>query len=250
MYQRSRRTYGSPRVRQQLRHQGRCVGRRRAARLMRAQQLCGRSRRRRQPKTTDSRHGGPLAPNLLGSLPPATRPNQIWVTDITYLHTEEGWLYLAAQLDLYSRRIVGWACSDNLDTTLCTRALQRALQQRRPSAGLLHHSDRGVQYTSLEYRTALAEAGLTRSMSRQGNCYDNATIESFWSTLKNECTDHQTFPTRAAAELAVFDYIETFYNPVRLHSSLAYHSPRDFELLFPPNPPPSPAAPTSKKRLP
>ena len=124
---------------------------------MRAQQLSGRSRRRRQPKTTDSRHGGPLAPNLLRQRLPPTRPNEIWVTDITYIHTGEGWLYLAAQLDLFSRRIVGWACRDNLDTTLCTRALERALQQRQPARGLLHHSDRGVQYASLEYRPALTK---------------------------------------------------------------------------------------------
>ena len=149
---------------------------------------------------------------------------------------------------MYSRRIVCWACSDNLDTTLCTRALQRPLRQRQPPEWLLHHSDRGVQYTSLEYRTALAKSGLTRSVSRQGNCYDNATIESFWSTTKNECTDRQTFPTRAASELYVFDYIETFYNPVRLHSSLSDHPPSDFKLLFPPNQPPSPDAPTASKR--
>jgi putative transposase len=220
-------------VRQQLRHQGQRVGRRRVARLMRQHHLAGRSRQRRKPKTTDSRHGGPIAQNLLRGQPLATRVDQIWVTDITYLRTGEGWLYVAALLDLYSRRIVGWATSDNLDATLCTRALQRALQHRHPPAGLLHHSDRGVQYACLEYRQALAQAGFTRSMSRKGNCYDNAFIESFWSTLKTECTERERFATRAQAELALFDYIETFYNPIRLHSSLDYRSPRDFELCSP-----------------
>jgi len=213
---------------------------------MRQSQLAGRTRCRRKPKTTDSRHGGPVAPHLLRDHPGATRPNQIWVTDITYLRTDEGWLYLAAHLDRFSRRIVGWAVSDNLDTTLCTTALQRALQHRRPPAGLIHHSDRGVQYTALEYREALDRADLTRSMSRQGNCYDNAFIESFWSTLKAECTDRQRFATRAAAELAVFDYIETFYNPIRLHSSLGYRSPRDFETCSPRTNHPSPPVPKTK----
>ena len=132
-------------------------------------------------------------------------------------------------------RIVGWACGDNLETTLCTKALTSALRHRRPSSKLIHHSDRGVQYASLEYRQSLLKAGLTRSMSRKGNCYDNAFIESFWSTLKTECTARTTFAKRADAELAIFDYIETFYNPVRLHSSLNYRSPRDFE-----NAPPEP----------
>lgn len=217
---------------------------------MRQHQLTGRSRRRRQPRTTDSRHGGPVAPNLLRQPPLVTRIDQIWVTDITYLRTDEGWLYLAALLDRFSRRIVGWACSDQLDTALCTQALQRALHNRRPPAGLIHHSDRGVQYTSLEYREGLAVAGLTRSMSRQGNCYDNAFIESFWSTLKAECTDRQRFATRAQAERAVFDYIETFYNPTRLHSSLAYQSPRDFEQCSPRTTSLPPPAPLPKKRLP
>lgn len=217
---------------------------------MREQQLAGRSRQRRQPRTTDSRHGGPIAKNLLRQQPPATHVNQIWVTDITYLRTDEGWLYVAALLDLYSRRIVGWACGERLDATLCTTALHRALQQRRPPAGLLHHSDRGVQYASAEYRAALAQAGLTRSMSRKANCYDNAFIESFWSTLKTECTERQTFANRAQAELALFDYIETFYNPLRLHSSLAYRSPRDFEHCSPRTLHTTPPAPHTKKRLP
>jgi transposase InsO family protein len=246
IHQRSRRTYGSPRVRQQLRRQGRHVGRRRVARLMRQSHLVGRCRKRRKPKTTDSRHGGPIARNLLRDQPLVTRIDQVWVADITYLRTEEGWLYLAALLDRYSRRIVGWACADHLDASLCTKALHRALQHRRPPAGLIHHSDRGVQYASLEYRQALELAGLTRSMSRQGNCYDNAFIESFWSTLKADCTDRLSFATRAQAELALFDYIETFYNPIRLHSSLGYCSPRDFEQCSPRTNNPPPPAPPAK----
>ena len=228
-------------MRQELRKQGRKIGRRRVARLMRQARLVGRCRKRRQPRTTDSRHGGPIAANLLREKPVLTRIDQIWVTDITYIPTEEGFLYVAALLDLHSRRIVGWACGDNLETTLCTKALKSALRHRRPSAELIHHSDRGVQYASLEYRESLVKAGLTRSMSRKGNCYDNAFIESFWSTLKTECTARQTFATRADAEFAIFDYIETFYNPIRLHSSLDYHSPRDFE-----NAPPEPT--TSSKQ--
>jgi putative transposase len=246
---RSRCTYGSPRVRQVLRQQGCRVGRRRVARLMRAQQLAGRCRQRRRPRTTDSRHGGPIAANLLRAKPTITRRDQVWVTDITYIPTQEGFLYLAALLDLHSRKIVGWACRDHLDTTLCTAALHQALRQRRPGAELIHHSDRGVQYAALEYRQAIQQAGLTRSMSRKGNCYDNAFIESFWSTLKTECTARQRFATRAAAELAIFDYIETFYNPIRLHSALAFRSPCDFESV-PPEPRPVTAGAVSKKRLP
>ncbi len=235
IHARSRRTYGSPRVRQQLRKQGRQIGRRRVARLMRQSALVGRSRSRRKPRTTDSRHGGPIAANLLREKPLVSKIDQIWVTDITYIPTEEGFLYVAALLDLHSRRIVGWACSNNLETTLCANALTNALRHRRPTSKLIHHSDRGVQYASLEYRQSLAKAGLSRSMSRKGNCYDNAFIESFWSTLKTECTARRTFAKRADAELAIFDYIETFYNPIRLHSSLGYRSPRDFE-----NAPPEP----------
>jgi transposase InsO family protein len=241
IHARSRRTYGGPRVHQQLRQQGHRIGRGRVARLMRENKLTGRCRQRRKPRTTDSRHGGPIAENLLRDHPPVTEANQVWVTDITYVRTGEGWIYVAAVLDLHSRRIVGWACADNLDAALCTKALKRALRHRQPAAGLIHHSDRGVQYASLEYRVALDQAGLTRSMSRKGNCYDNAFIESFWSTLKTECTTRETFATRAEAEFKLFDYIETFYNPLRLHSSLGYRSPRDFEQCSPRinNPPPT-----------
>jgi transposase InsO family protein len=219
---------------------------------MRQQQLAGRSRRRRKPRTTDSRHGGPIARNRLKELPAVTRPNQVWAGDITYLRTEEGWVYVAAFIDLFSRRIVGWACSHCLDATLCLEALQRALRERNAPEGLVLHTDRGVQYASLEYRHALDQLGFLRSMSRKANCYDNAFIESFWSTLKTECAEERRFATRAAAELAVFDYIETFYNPVRLHSSLGYLSPREFEqqIMFPSNPQPMTDQAGNKKRLP
>lgn len=232
----SRRTYGAPRVVRELRAQGVRISKRRCARLLHAQGLQGRCRRRGKPRTTDSRHGQLPAPNRLAALPPPTGPDQIWVTDITYLETGEGWLYLAAILDLWSRRIVGWACAPTLHASLVLCALARALQNRRPAAGLLHHSDRGVQYVCDDYLAALHAAGLERSMSRAGNCYDNATMESFWSTLKLDTAIDQLIPsTRSAAELVVFDYIETFYNPTRRHSSLDYLSPVAFEKLRPKN---------------
>lgn len=161
---------------------------------------------------------------------PPTGPNQAWVTDITYIETAEGWLYLAALLDVWSRRIVGWACGPTLHVSLVLTALQAALRQRKPAQGLLHHSDRGVQYACQDYAAALAAAGLVGSMSRRGNCYDNATMESFWSPLKTETGLDATVPiSRRAAELIVFDYIATFYNPTRRHSSRGFRSPVAFE---------------------
>lgn len=228
---RSRRTYGSPRVREDLREDGVLVGRRRVARIMRQQNISGRSRTRRRPQTTNSEHDQPIAPNLLQGRSPARGLNEVWVTDITYVATDEGWLYVAGILDLYSRKIVGWSFGSSLGTGLCLEALARALRARRPPKGLIHHSDRGVQYASREYRQTLAAAGLTPSMSRRGNCYDNATAESFWSTLKTECVHRNHFKTRAEATLAVFDFIECFYNPQRRHSSIGYRSPVAFETL-------------------
>ena len=231
IHARSRQTYGSPRIREELREAGVAIGRRRVARLMRQKGICGRSRRRRSPQTTDSNHDQPLAPNLLKDRAPASRINEVWVTDITYIPTDEGWLYLAGILDVYSRKIVGWSVSATLATGLCLDALTMALQQRRPSKGLIHHSDRGVQYASREYRHALHAAALVPSMSRRANCYDNALAESFWSTLKIECLHRTHFHTRAEASLAVFDFIECFYNPHRRHSSLGYRSPVAFETI-------------------
>jgi transposase InsO family protein len=231
-HRRSRRTYGAPRVMRELRAQGVRTSKRRCARLLKTLGLHGRRRSRGHPRTTDSRHGQAPAPNRLAHQAPASGPNQVWVTDITYLETSEGWLYLAAILDLWSRRIVGWACAPTLHAALVLCALQRALQHRRPSRGLLHHSDRGVQYVCAAYVAALAAAGIERSMSRAGNCYDNATMESFWSTLKLDTQiDLHRPDTRRAAELVIFDYIETFYNPTRRHSSLDYLSPVAFEKL-------------------
>jgi len=226
----SRGNYGSPRIVEELRAQGTRTSRRRCARLMRAQGIRGKKKHRRRPQTTDSGHGRPVAENLLATRPKPTRPNQIWVTDITYVRTGEGWLYLAAILDLWSRRIVGWSCGATMHASLVLAALRAALARRRPPNGLLHHSDRGSQYVDDDYLKALAAAGLEPSMSRTGNPYDNAAMESFWSTLKTEADLESAVPTtRRHAELAVFDYIETFYNPTRRHSSLGYLSPAAFE---------------------
>jgi len=231
IHTRSRETYGAPRVEKELRQKGRCHGRHRVARLMKEQGLCGRQKGRYRVQTTDSNHDQPIAPNRLAQAPKATAPNQLWVADITYIETKEGWLYLAAILDLYSRKIVGWAMSERIDTVLVLKALAMALLHRRPPAKLLFHTDRGVQYASGDYRQALGNAGLIASMSRRGNCYDNATMESFWSTLKLELVYRRLFDTRTQARLQIFDYIETFYNRQRAHSALGYHSPVDFELL-------------------
>ena len=203
----SRHTYGSPRVMQELRKKGRRHGRHRIARLMKQKGLCGRQKGRHRVQTTDSHHDHPIAPNRLAEAPKATAPNQLWVADITYIETMEGWLYLAGVLDLYSRKIVGWAMSERIDTNLVLKALNMALLHRAPPANLLFHTDRGVQYASGDFRHALGQASLTASMSRKGNCYDNATMESFWSTLKLELVYRCLFLTRAQARTEIFDYI-------------------------------------------
>jgi len=228
--QTSRHTYGSPRVRAALRKDGHKHGRNRIARLMKEQGLYGRQQRAYRVKTTDSKHDHPIAPNLLAQSAKPSAPNQIWVGDITYIRTEEGWLYLAAILDLYSRKIVGWSAGASIDTTLILMALQMALTRHRPPPQLIFHSDRGVQYASADYRDALARAGLIPSMSRKANCYDNAFMESFWSTLKLELIYRRDFSTRQQARSDIFDYIETFYNRQRAHSALGCLSPIDFEL--------------------
>jgi len=230
LHQESRETYGSPRIRMELRKQGRHHGRARVARIMRQEGLCGRQKGRYRVRTTDSNHDQPIAPNLLAQAPKATAPNQIWVADITYIQTQEGWLYLAAVLDLYSRRVVGWAMSQRIDTALVLNALAMALLHRDPPANLLFHSDRGVQYASGDYRRALAQGGLVASMSRKANCYDNATMESFWSTLKFELVYRRDFSNHSQARGEIFNYIEAFYNRQRAHSALGFLSPVDFEL--------------------
>jgi transposase InsO family protein len=225
----SRQTYGSPRIQAQLSQAGCSHSRRRIARLMRQQGLCGRAKGRFRVCTTDSHHDQPIAPNRLPELPAPSAPNQIWVGDITYIPTDEGWLYLAGILDLYSRRLTGWAMSEHIDTQLILAAWGMAQTHRQPPTGLVFHSDRGVQYASLDYRHALQNAQAIASMSRKANCYDNAAMESFWSTLKHELIYRRHFQTRAEAQQAIFEFIEVFYNRQRLHSSLGYLSPLDFE---------------------
>ncbi len=229
-HRQSRGNYGAPRIVADLREEGIGTSRRRCSRLMRDLGLRGRKKHRRKPRTTDSRHYRPVAPNMLAILEKPQAPNQVWVTDITYLETGEGWLYLAVILDAWSRRVVGWACAPTMPATLVLAALDDALKRRGPRPGLIHHSDRGSQYVDADYVAALDQAGIARSMSRAGNCYDNATMESFWSNFKAETEmDIKPPPTRAQARLAIFDHIETFYNPKRRHSSLGYLSPVAFE---------------------
>jgi len=227
----SRRTYGSPRVYAQLQRQGIACSPKRVARLMQQDGLQG-QRRSRRVITTHSRHSLPVAPNRLNREFYADRPDQKWVADITYIPTAEGWLYLAGVLDLYSRKIVGWAMSEQIDANLVEQALRMALYQRRPARGLLHHSDRGSQYASHQIRALLEVHQIQISMSGTGNCYDNAVMESFWGTLKNEWVHRQKYQTRAQAKSDIFAYIEGFYNTVRLHSTLGYCSPMEFEAKY------------------
>ena len=225
----SRRTYGSPRILRDLREEGHRVSRKRVARLMRELGLEGR-RKRRFRATTDSQHRFPVAPNLLMRDFDVEAPNTAWVTDITYLATVEGWLYLVVILDLFSRRVVGYAMSERIDRELVLEALREALMHRPGARDLIHHSDRGSQYASHDYRDALEAAGITCSMSRRGDCWDNAVAESFFGTLKMELIYELPLQTRSATRSAVADYIETFYNVRRRHSSLDYQSPVEFEL--------------------
>lgn len=224
----SGRTYGSPRVRAQLRREGLRVGKQRVERNMRALGLVGRSPRGFRV-TTRSDPSHRVEPNVLARDFSATRPNERWVTDISYIRTAEGWSYLAVVLDLYSRAVAGWALDTTLTTELPLRALGEALRRRRPKAGLLHHSDRGCQYTSEQYRQVLARHGITVSMSRKGNCWDNAVAESFFSTLKTELVHRSSWKTRQELRAAVFEYIEAFYNRRRLHSAVGYKPPAEVE---------------------
>lgn len=230
-FEASHKRYGSPRVHAELRAQGRRVGRKRVARLMRRAGLRARSRRRFR-HTTLSKHCEPLAPNVVARQFEVTAPNQVWVTDLTYLPTLTGFVYLAVVLDLYARRVVGWAVSDNLDATVAVTALQRALALRPVPDGLIHHSDRGVHYACADYRVVLAAHGIKRSMSRKGNCWDNAVAESFFSSLKFELEDHAQWHNVSDAEHDLAVYIDGFYNPERRHSHNCYQSPIDFEHEF------------------
>jgi len=227
----SRKAYGSPRVYAQLKKQGYTCNQKTVARLMRQEGLKG-QRKYRKVITTNSNHNFPIASNVLNREFTADGPNQKWVADITYVPTEEGWLYVAGVLDLFSRKIVGWDMSSQIDATLVERALRMALYQRRPGKGLLHHSDRGVQYASHQIRDILAANQIQVSMSNKGNCYDNAVMESFFGTLKNEWVHHQKYKTRSQARTDIFSYIEAYYNTVRLHSTLGYLSPSEFEAQY------------------
>ncbi len=231
-HQASRQSYGSPRVHAVLRRQGIKCGKNRVARLMRLHGIQGRIRRRSRPVTTQRAEGALAVPNMLAQDFAANRPNEKWVADITYIDTAEGWLYLASILDLYSRKVVGWSMANHMETSLVEDALRMALARRRPAPGLLHHSDQGSQYTSSAYQQRLSLLKCQVSMSRVANCYDNAVMESFFSTLKLDCASGQ-FASRALARSAIFEYIEAWYNRQRLHSSLGYLSPEDFESLPP-----------------
>ena len=224
----SRRCYGSPRIHAELRDRGQRTSRKRVARLMRTHGLAGK-RRRRFRVTTHSQHPRPVAPNHLARQFERTAPDQAWVTDITYIWTGEGWLYLAVILDLHSRCAVGWAMAARITDDLTRAALTMALQRRRPPQGLLHHSDRGSQYASRDYQQVLASHGIVCSMSRRGNCWDNAVAESFFATLKVELVADAAWLTRAAAQADLVEYLEVFYNGRRRHSALGYLSPRVFE---------------------
>ena len=228
IYAESRQRYGSPRVHAELADRGCRTSRKRVARLMRARGLAAR-RRRRCRVTTHSRQPFPLAPNVLARQFDRPQPDRAWVTDITYIPTGEGWLYLAVLLDLCSRLAVGWAMSDRITDDLTLDALGMALARRRPPPGLLHHSDRGSQYASDDYQRLLAQHGIVGSMSRRGNCWDNAVAESFFATIKVELVHDATWATRAAARAELVEYLEVFYNGQRRHSALGYLSPRAFE---------------------
>lgn len=225
--------YGAPRIHAELCARGQKHGRKRIARLLRQAGLRGLCARRFVPRTTDSRHAHPIAPNHLATHPPPTGPNQIWVADLTYVPTATGWLYVAVIMDLYSRRIIGWAAGQSLATATVLAALRMALTHRQPPRGLLYHTDRGVQYASGEHREVLAAAGIEPSMSRVGNPYDNAAMESFMATYKRECValaeavGGYTDPTHATLEF--FEYVESYYNRQRRHSALGYQTPLDFE---------------------
>jgi putative transposase len=224
-------TYGAPRVHAALRAHGRRVGRHRVARLMRRAGLRGLAALPRRVRTTESRHAYPIAPNRLGQTFVASRPNEVWLADLTYVPTGEGWLFLAAILDLCTRKVVGWAMRPTLHAEIAIDALSMAIARQRPAPGLIHHSDRGIQYAADAYRRILLAAGITPSMSRRGNCLDNAPMESFFHTLKAERVHPRTYLTRDEARRDLFGYIEGFYNSRRLHSAIGYRSPADAERM-------------------
>lgn len=222
--------YGSPKVHKELRRRGKRHGKNRIARLMRKDGLYAKTKRKFKV-TTDSRHSQPVANNLLNREFKPARPNQVWASDITYIWTAEGWLYLAVVIDLYSRTIVGWSMAERMTRQLVMAALTLAVKRRNPPRGVLHHSDRGAQYASEDYQVLLAKHGMICSMSRTGNCWDNAPVESFFGILKRELVFHSRYHSRAQARQSIFDYIERFYNRRRIHASLGYLTPSEFEEL-------------------
>ena len=232
IHRNSRATYGSPRIHREVRAGGWRCGRQRIARLMRETGLRARTRLRWRPKTTNSNHGQAVPGNVLQrrfKVKEIGGTDRVWCGDVTYIRTSEGWLYLAVLIDLGSRMVVGWAMRETMDAELCLSALRMALERRQPPPGLLHHSDRGSQYVATDYRDLMTTHQLIPSMSRPGNCYDNAVAESFFATLRWELLERQQWSTRAAARTAVFEYIEIWYNRQRRHSTLGYQSPWHFE---------------------
>lgn len=225
----NRRVYGSPRIYRELKAQGQNVCENTIADIMKERKIRAKTKRKFVPRTTDANHDQPVARNVLDRQFQAELPDQKWAVDITYISTGEGWLYLAGVIDLCSRKIVGWSMADHMETSLVSQALTMALVHRQPEQGLLHHSDRGVQYASDDYRRLLQTHGMEISMSGKGDCWDNAVMESFWSTLKTELVHHEQFATHEEARAAIFEYIEVFYNRKRRHSSLDYQSPEAFE---------------------
>ena len=229
IHQENRRVYGSPRVFQVLRADGEDACENTVASVMREHAIRARTKRAFVPRTTDGGHGRPVAANVLDRQFQADLPDRKWAVDITYVPTGEGWLYVAGVLDLCSRKLVGWSMADHMRAGLPGDALSMAVARRRPGAGLLHHSDRGVQYACDDYQALLASHGMQVSMSGKGDCWDNAVMESFWSTLKNEPVNHERYATREEARASIFEYVEVFYNRKRLHSSIGYQSPEQFE---------------------
>lgn len=223
----SRQTYGSPRIAKELKAQGLPHGKNRIARLMSLNGICAKTKRKFKV-TTQSRHNLPVAQNLLNKPFETDQANKVWLSDITYIWTQEGWLYLSAVLDLFNREIIGWSMAETLHQSLVLNALQQAIGKRRPFSGILFHSDRGSQYAANAVRDVLKQYGFSQSMSSKGNCYDNAVMESFFHTLKTEVVYFEKYQTRSQARQSIFEYIEVFYNRIRRHSALGYLSPLDF----------------------
>lgn len=230
IYEENRKTYGSPRIHRKLHNKGIHCGKKRVERIMRDAGIRA-IQSKKYKATTNSNHKLPVAENKLNRQFQANAPNQVWVADITYVSTQEGWLYLATILDIYSRKIVGWSMDKQMTQKLVAKALKMAIYQRKPSPGLIHHSDRGSQYASLIYQRLLNDYGIVCSMSRKGNCWDNAVMESFFHTLKTELIYHRNYVTRTQARRELFEYIEVFYNRIRVHSSIEYMSPDNYEKL-------------------